>query len=167
MYIKYLWYVMKHKWYVFIECCKLGIVWRGLVHDLHKFLPCEFIPYAKYFYGNKKRRNKKGNYASPPTGESLFDYAWNHHQKHPLGNHHWQYYVLINDQDGTYALEMPIRNVWEMYADWVGAGRAITGKDNTPEWYAENKHNMMLHKNTRDRIEFIIREADENLFNHY
>ena len=51
MYWKYLKAVLKHKWFVFIECRKLGIPWLGVIHDLSKFLPSEFIPYARYFYG--------------------------------------------------------------------------------------------------------------------
>jgi hypothetical protein len=52
MCLKYLWSMMRHKWFVFIEACKLGIPWLGLIHDLSKFAPSEFIPYARYFYGN-------------------------------------------------------------------------------------------------------------------
>jgi len=51
-YLKYLKYILKHKWYVMIECFKNGLIWRGLMHDLSKFLPSEFIPYANFFYGN-------------------------------------------------------------------------------------------------------------------
>lgn len=53
-YFKYFNYVLRHRWYVFLECVKLGIIWRGIIHDLSKFLPSEFIPYANYFYGNKR-----------------------------------------------------------------------------------------------------------------
>ena len=52
MYWKYFKYVIRHKLFVFIECYKLGKIWRGITHDLSKFLPDEFIPYSRYFYGN-------------------------------------------------------------------------------------------------------------------
>ena len=48
---KYLWYVIRHKWFVFVECCKDGIAWQGLVHDLSKLRLSEFMPYATHFYG--------------------------------------------------------------------------------------------------------------------
>ena len=35
--------VLRHKWRVFINCAKCGLVWRGLVHDLSKFSPTEFF----------------------------------------------------------------------------------------------------------------------------
>lgn len=41
--------VLKHKWVVFKLCCKAGIPWRGLVHDLSKFSPTEFWESAKYY----------------------------------------------------------------------------------------------------------------------
>ena len=34
--------VTRHRWVVFKLCCKAGIPWRGLVHDLSKFSPTEF-----------------------------------------------------------------------------------------------------------------------------
>ena len=35
--LKHLKLITKHKWVVFILCCKIGIPWRGLVHDLSKY----------------------------------------------------------------------------------------------------------------------------------
>ena len=48
--LKYLKYVIKHKWYTFVECCRLGIPWLGIIHDLSKFLPSELFTYAEWFY---------------------------------------------------------------------------------------------------------------------
>jgi hypothetical protein len=49
----YAWYVLRHKWYVFRECCKRGIWLQGLIHDWSKLLPDEWGPYAGFFYGSK------------------------------------------------------------------------------------------------------------------
>jgi len=51
-YLQYLSYVLRHKWHVSLECFHHGLYWRGITHDLSKFLPDEFIPYARYFYGS-------------------------------------------------------------------------------------------------------------------
>ena len=67
-YLKYFNYVIKHKWFVFLECWKAGIIWQGIVHDLSKLLPSEFFPYSIYFYGNSKN-------------DKEFDNAWLLHQK--------------------------------------------------------------------------------------
>lgn len=150
-FIKYLWYVLKHKWYVFIECCKLGIPWLGFVHDLSKFLPSEFFPYARYFYGGKPKRNNEGIYKL--DDDAKFNYAWLLHQKR--NQHHWQFWILIQDNDDDKILPIPDRYRREMLADWRGAGRAITGEDNTKTWYIKRQARFIdvLHPETRNWIE--------------
>ena len=59
-YIKYLLYVIQHKYYVFIECWKDGLYWHGITHDLSKFMPSEFFPYARWIYGSKGRQFNGG-----------------------------------------------------------------------------------------------------------
>ena len=49
--LKYLRYVLVHKWHVLQECWRLNIKWRGIVHDLSKFSPAEWGPYVDRFYG--------------------------------------------------------------------------------------------------------------------
>ena len=51
--LSYLKYVLKHKWCTLIECIKLGITWRGIVHDLSKFSKAEWGPYVEWFYGER------------------------------------------------------------------------------------------------------------------
>jgi len=45
--------VLTHKWYVFKNCIKAGIIWQGVTHDLSKFSPTEFFESVKYFQGNR------------------------------------------------------------------------------------------------------------------
>ena len=59
-YIAYAQYVLAHKWYVFLAGCRLGLPWLAALHDLSKFSPAEFGPYARFFYetdGSKRQRN--------------------------------------------------------------------------------------------------------------
>ena len=136
--LRYLKYVLKHKWYVFVWCRRYGIPLAGIVHDLSKFSPKEWSPYVNYFYGDSK--DQRG-----------FDAAWNHHQK--ANPHHWQYWVLREDSGGLKLLDMPERYRLEMLADWRGAGMAITGKDDTRNWYLKNRENMLLHPATLQWVE--------------
>ena len=122
--LQYIKYITKHKWYVLVECCKVGLFWRGLVHDMSKFLPHEWIPYANWFYTDL---NDRPNYMD----------AWLLHIHR--NKHHWQYWVLLNDNGIIQALPMPHIYRLEMWCDWIGAGKAITGKDNMLPWYTENK----------------------------
>ena len=81
----YLSYVLRHKFFVFVECCKLGIPWLGFIHDWSKFRPSEWFPYVEHFYGKgkgiKEGRDETGYYQAGTTGDLPFDFAWLLHQK--------------------------------------------------------------------------------------
>lgn len=122
--IRYLWYIIRHKWFVFVECLKIGVpMWGAIIHDWQKFTLTEWSPYVQSFYGPWKYEER------PQWLIEAFDRAWLHHQHH--GPHHWQYWILREDSGALKLIEMPDRYRREMLADWRGAGRAITGKDNT------------------------------------
>jgi len=141
-----------------VECFKRGLYWQGIAHDFSKLLPSEFIPYARYFYGNnsdiRKGRDETGYYKPTDTGDKDFDYAWLLHQKR--NKHHWQWWVLPEDEGGIKVLEMPDKYILEMICDWIGAGKAQGFGNNTKEWYNKNKHKMQLHPNTRKKVEELI-----------
>ena len=130
---------------MFCECWRLGIPLQGLTHDLSKFLPSEWFPYVESFYGGHGKDR-------PQWVKDAFDVAWMAHiHKNP---HHWQHHILVYDNDGTTILKMPNRYMREMLADWRGAGRAITGEDNTKEWYrGKRQKTILLHPETRAWIE--------------
>jgi hypothetical protein len=147
-------YVIRHKWYVFLECCKLGIPLQGIIHDLSKLLPDEFIPYMHHFGGGiKTGRDKTGYYKPTDTGDPAFDFAWFLHQKRNA--HHWQYWCFPRDADDNSplkTLEMPIKYRKEMVADWRGAGRA-QGTPNVLKWYSTNQHKIVLGPRTREWVD--------------
>jgi len=157
-YWKYLKYVLRHKWYVGIECVRRGLIWRGIMHDMSKFLPSEFIPYANFFYGEnndiKRGRNATGYYKPTDTGDNDFDFAWLLHQKR--NRHHWQWWILPEDEDGIKIIKMDDKYRTEMLCDWIGAGKAqghFSPKDDplqeTRNWWNANNHKMQLHEDTR------------------
>src|SRR5207249_1167176 len=109
------------------ECCRLGIPIAGVTHDLSKFLPSEWVPYAQHFYGDAAGRADKA---------AAFDSAWLYHQRR--NPHHPQWWVLLQDSGETKLLPMPDRYRREMLADWIGAGRA-QGYPDTAAWYRANR----------------------------
>lgn len=142
-------YVFRHKWYVFVECCKLGIPLRGVLHDLSKFRPDEWCPYVEWFYGTR------GD--DMPIKRDAFSVAW---LKHIHRNkHHWQWWVLLEDSGSKVMMDMDDTSRKEMIADWRGAGKAITGKDNTSAWYEANKERMSMTESTRRWVEEQIKEV--------
>lgn len=158
-YIKYLNYILRHKWFVFLECCKLGIPCLGIIHDWSKFRPSEFIPYARHFYGeNRIKENEKekveGYDKSKDVKDNSFNKAWLYHIHR--NKHHWQFWILIQDEDEDIIVDIPIKYRKELLADWHGAGIAITGKNNTKEWYLKHKDKYQFHLNTRKWIELRV-----------
>ena len=161
-YFKYFNYVIRHKWFVFVECYRLGIPWLGIIHDWSKFRPSEFIPYARYFYGNYKSCKD----AIPSwikirlfkeDIDRYFDRAWLYHIHR--NKHHWQYWLLQEDDGPVKNIPIPVKYLKEMLADWKGTGKAITGKDDIKEWYEKNKHIINLNLINRKWIEKKINEV--------
>ena len=155
-YLQYLGYILRHKWFVFLECCQLGIPWLGVVHDWSKFLPSEFFPYAHYFHnpdGSPKQvRDDTGYYKPDDTGNRAFDRAWFMHQKRAY--HHWQSWTFPDTNGKLRVLPTPDRHRREMLADWRGAARAQgLARESVVDWYTTNKDKMILHPTTQVWIE--------------
>jgi len=132
-------YLLRHRWFVFVECLKMGIVWRGLTHDLSKFLPSEWFPYVEFFMGP---RGVEAGGEVPPEVSQAFNVAWLKHQhRNP---HHWQHWRLREDDGETKLLPMPLEYIQEMLADWRGAARA-QGRPSIAPWFAANRDKIELH----------------------
>jgi len=153
IYFKYLWVVLKHKWYVFVAGRRIGGIplWRLITHDLSKFLPLEFISYANYFCNNK-------------MGAEHFTYGWLSHQNR--NPHHWEYWIPRTravgndggDADIGVPLDMPETYVREMLADWLAASKAYTLSWDISEWYKSHKDKLRLSDNSWKILNSILVE---------
>ena len=79
--------ITKHRWIVFKLCTRVGLPWRGLIHDLSKYGPTEFWESAKYYVGYKSPiqiAREKREYSA----------AWLHHKGH--NKHHEEYWYDFN-----------------------------------------------------------------------
>jgi Family of unknown function (DUF5662) len=142
---KYLEYLLKHKWYVFVECYKLGILEQGIIHDASKYDAEEWFAYADNFFGNEEEKK---------AAKKPFSFAWLNHIHH--NPHHWNYWILNGDNGDVDVLPMPGMYVLEMIADWTGAGIAITGSNDLQGWYRKNEDKMTLHPDTRKKVESMV-----------
>ena len=151
-YINHFITIIRHKWYVFVECCKMGIPLRGITHDLSKFSPAEFISSARYFQGNR----------SPIEAEREtvgYSYAYCHHKG--KNRHHWQYWLdtVGTDENGAIRLvplPVPEKYVKEMYCDMVGAARAYGGLTTAESYYLSKRHEMLFHPETKAKLEKLL-----------
>ena len=114
-------------------------------HDLSKWSDEEYKAYDKYFYGK-----------NPDEVKEQFNNAWLHHIHH--NPHHWQYWVLINDDDGTQALEMPEEYVIEMFCDHAAFSFKSGNLTEVEDWYKAHKTTMMLHENTKIFYEDLLKK---------
>ena len=121
LWIRHLKTVCRHKRIVFHECKACGLTWRGLVHDLSKFSPTEFMPSARYFQGNKSPIEKE-------KAQKGYSEAWLHHKGH--NKHHWEWWTDFDRNGAIIPAKIPSEYVIEMVCDWIGAGKAYS----TEKW---------------------------------
>ena len=146
--IKHFKLITYHRWLVFKLCCKIGEPWRGLVHDLSKYSPTEFIESAKYYVGDH----------SPITEakeDKGYSEAWLHHKGR--NKHHVEYWVDTTAPEVTPVI--PYKYAAEMICDKIAAGMAYEGKNFTKEYELEywNKERNILQMN--DKIADFITEV--------
>ena len=167
--LKYISYLYRHKYWVFIAGRRLRApLFRLLIHDWTKLLPQEWFPYLDFFYGEflPWDRMKFRPYSewkwSKEAVEERFQIAWNHHIH--WNKHHWQFWLIVDDPAGPHqeqigVLPMPDKYVKEMVADWLGAGRALRGHWDAWTWYEQHKDKIMLHSSTRIKVEWLLEKA--------
>lgn len=132
--------VFTHKYWVFYYCCKLRMPWRGLLHDMSKLTPFEFMEGIKYYNGKVspiiKAKEDKG-----------WSKAWFHHRSR--NKHHYEYW-MDNFDDGGINILMPFPYALEMICDFLAAGKTYDGKDFTYEkelawWENRKKKPLAMH----------------------
>ena len=144
--------VCKHKWWVFYYCCKAGIPWRGIKHDMSKFSPTEFWESVRYYQGNRSPIDA----CKEENGVSK---AWLHHKGR--NRHHYEYWEDNFDKGGE-PLQMPYKDAVEMLCDYLGAGRAYMGKNFSYEkeyewWLKKCEKPLAMHPQTKQFIDICLR----------
>lgn len=141
--------IAKHKYYVGAECFKRGLYWRGVMHDMSKFLPSELYA-AVVYYGlsKKERRYRRAYYRARLLHTRRND-------------HHAEYWRLVNGNEVT--VEMDERATVEMVCDWIALARCDSTRydgwskrvgDETPEELAamifvHSGRGTVMHRRTR------------------
>lgn len=166
---KHLRKILIHKYWVGFYCFKCGLYWRGLVHDLSKFSPIEFLESIKYYQGDSSPINT----AKEVQGYSM---AWMHHKGR--NKHHYEYWT-DNYDNGTTCIEMPFIYTVEMLCDYLGAAHAYWGKKFTYkaeyEWWLKKSKVAKMHTKTKKFITTILKAMSDyecggynptNILNH-
>ena len=141
-----------HRWYVFKLACKAGIPLRGLIHDLSKYSPTEFIESAKYYQGNRSPINMARQ-------EKGYSSAWLHHKGR--NKHHIEYWY---DWNVKVTPVIPYKYTIEMLCDHVAAGLVYKGREWTKEYTLYYWNNIDSTRNLYNpKIEEFLTKMKETL----
>jgi len=131
-----------------VECFKVGIIWRGLIHDFDKLRIGYFLAYQKY-KETKKYIHQQPEVLYPRTGNRAMNKEILRHRKR--SPHHWQYYAYGKKNPDP----IPDKYIKEMVCDWKAAAKA-RGRKDLIGWYLEGRDNMVLHKDTRVKVDKLM-----------
>ena len=154
-FLKHIKLVSKHKWLVFKFSVKLGIPFRGLMHDLSKFSYEEFWESVKYYDGK----------VSPITKckkENGYSKAWLHHKGR--NKHHVQYWVDLGTKG--VAPVIPYKYMAEMICDKLSASITYNGKNWTNsseyEYWVKEKKRIIVNPKIENFLEEVFLNLKEN-----
>ena len=164
MYKEYFKYVVEHRRLVRKECFKMAktlngsykirLIFHGLTHDLSKFKPSEFIPYAKWINGEHGiKLEKQYTYEAINNSESCLSYnylnckadfqkAWKKHYKR--NRHHWKHYY---DNNNKIVKKMPAYAINQMICDLNAMGTKFG--NSTQEYYLNSYDKIKLFNDSR------------------
>ena len=151
--------ITKHKILVMKGCFQIGLYRQGLLHDLSKYSPTEFLVGCKYYKGymspNNAEREDKG-----------YSLAWLHHKGR--NKHHLEYWIDYgipgkdhpNEKMGMCGMKMPLRYVAEMFIDRISASKNYQGDAYTDQsaliYYEKGKGHYLIHEDTAAMLELLL-----------
>ena len=158
--------ITRHRWLVRRGCFKVGLYWRGLVHDLSKYSPSEFAVGARLWAGtrspNSVEREQKG-----------YSEAWMHHKGR--NKHHYEYWTDLSLETGKYeSFPMPRKYLAEMVMDRIAACKVYQGKDYTDNsaliYFEKSREKWLMCEKLRQELGFLLtmlsQEGEKKTF-HY
>ena len=141
--------ITKHKLLVMHYCFRAGLYRQGLLHDLSKYSPVEFLVGCKYYQGDRSPNNAERE----DTGLSK---SWLHHKGR--NRHHFEYWIDYGQEPGSamQGMKMPVKYVVEMFCDRVAACKTYYKEnynDSMPfEYFNKNRKHYMMHPETMELL---------------
>lgn len=138
-----------HKMEVMRLCFKVGLYKQGLMHDLSKYSPKEFVSGVVFYTGDKSPNTTERRV----TGKSE---AWLHHKGR--NRHHFEYWIDYGQEPGSamQGMKMPVKYVVEMFCDRVAACKTYYKEnynDSMPfEYFNKNRKHYMMHPETMELL---------------
>ena len=136
-------------------CFKVGLYRQGLLHDLSKYSPTEFLVGAKYYQGTRSPNNAERE----ETGLST---SWLHHKGR--NKHHFEYWVDygIGAEHVLAGMPMPRKYIAEMIMDRISASRVYSPQGYTDAsplaYYEKGKEKLwFIHEDTKEQLEYLLK----------
>lgn len=158
--------ITKHKFLVMKFCFKCGFYKRGLLHDLSKYTPIEFLTSAKYWTGNRSPIDNEKD-------EKGYSLAWFHHKGH--NPHHWEYWIDNVGTKENKPAKIPFEYLIEMICDWLSASIVYSKVKidyNEPfhipyVHYVQHKNVRIFHPDTEKALEYYMTMINEYGINRF
>lgn len=144
--------ITRHRHMVMGLCFRVGLYRRGLLHDLSKYAPAEFLPGAKYYQGNR----------SPNTAQrdvEGYSSAWMHHKGR--NKHHFEYWTdLQKGSFGYQPVPMPFEFIVESVMDRIAASKIYKGINYYPgcelDYLEMSAEARLMHPETVTQLREIL-----------
>ena len=152
--------ITKHKLLVMHYCFRAGMYKQGLLHDLSKYAPVEFLVGCKYYQGDRSPNNAERE----DTGISK---SWLHHKGR--NKHHFEYWVdyAPGDEHIINGVPMPRKYIAEMVMDRISASRNYLGdkydQHQPLDYYLKGKEKLwFIHPKTKRDLEGLLRILNDH-----
>lgn len=148
-----------HKYLVAKGCFRIGLYKQGLLHDMSKYSPTEFLVGMKYYQGTRSPNNAEREVLG-------YSAAWLHHKGR--NKHHYEYWqdYSVDSVDGALLpVPMPDRYFAEMIMDRIAASKVYKGKDYTDasalEYLYFRPDHKAVHPETAAQLEYVLKMLAE------
>lgn len=135
-------------------CFRVGLYRQGLLHDLSKYSPSEFLVGARYYQGDRSPNNAERE-------DKGYSEAWMHHKGR--NKHHYEYWIDYSSGDipgGMAPAPMPKKYIVEMFIDRVAACKTYEGANYTCQsplnYYRSGNTASYLHPYTKKLLEKLL-----------
>jgi len=157
-----------HKILVMKGCFKVGLYRQGLLHDMSKYLPTEFLVGCRYYQGFQSPNNAE-------RADKGYSSAWLHHKGR--NKHHFEYWIdysLEKNGNPMAGMRMPKKYVAEMLMDRIAASKIYNGDKYTDQdslnYFLRGKHHYIMHPEVSDELEKMLRilaeKGEEELYRY-
>ena len=160
--------ITRHKVEVGKNCFRCGLYRQGILHDLSKYGPSEFLMGVKYYQGNRSPNDAEREDKGLTT-------AWLHHKgrnKHHL--EYWVDYSADRSVPGMVGMKMPDNYIVEMFCDRIAASKIYQKEKYTDrsalDYFYKGRSHTMLHPYSAKKLEMLLKmlaeEGEEATFRY-